>query len=240
MRKAQTAIAAAAAAAALAMTAPIAAAQPPLAPAPAISPGFAFVSANKTNTDGDSCTIGFLAHTKDGQPVMLSAGHCDQGGQVSIKYAGTGTYEPVGTFTQTIDEGLAGSDDDIGLVKLGSAVPEDLRIYGIRPVTGSTTNLRLGQELCKFGVATGLQCGKITTVTPKKVVFDAKGAPGDSGGPVYLRNPDGTATAVGVTKGSATQGGAVAELVEPWLRRWELTLDTPGNASSVQNVNYHR
>lgn len=240
MRKAQNVMAVGAAAVALALTAPLAAAQPPLAPAPAIAPGFAFVSANKANTDGDSCTIGFLAHGKDGQPVMISAGHCDRGGTVSMKFTGSGTYEPIGNFTQSINEGMAGADDDIGLVKLGSAAPADLRVFGIRPVTGSTTNLRLGQELCKFGITTGLQCGKITDVSPNKVAFDAAGAGGDSGGPVYLRNSDGTATAVGVTVGKATEGGTVAELVEPWLRRWELTLDTPGNASSVQNVNYHR
>lgn len=240
MRKAQSVIAAAVAAATLTLTTtPPATAQPPLAPSATIAPGFGFVSANKANTDGGTCTIGFLAHTKDGQPVMISAGHCDRGGAVSMKFSGTGAYESIGSFTHTVSEGLDGAADDVGLVGLGSAIPEDFRIFGIRPVTGSTTNLRIGQELCKFGIATGLQCGKITTVTPKKVVFDAKAEVGDSGGPVYLRNSDGTATAVGVSTAIATEGGTVAELVEPWLRRWELTLDTPGS-SSVQNVNYHR
>lgn len=224
----------------VALTPAIAAAAPPLEPRPAITPGSGMADSGPDGTGGDACTIGFLAHTKTGQAAMLTAGHCDKGGPAFIKYTGTGKYEPIGSFQKTVSEGEGEADSDIAMVGLNSSVPKDLRVIGIRPITGSTSNLRIGQDLCHFGLASGLQCGAVRAMTPTKVVYGAKSAPGDSGGPVYVRNPDGTATAVGVLLGGKPDGGTVAELAEPWLRRWELTLDTTNTGPGVQNANYHR
>lgn len=240
MRRFIPAVAACVSAVLLALTPATAAAAPPLEPRPAVTPGSGMVDSGDANTEGTNCTIGFLAHTKSGQPAMLTAGHCDKGGPAFIKYAGTGKYEPIGSFQKTVSEGEGPTDSDIGMIGLNSTVPEDLRVLGIRPVTGSTSNLRIGQDLCHFGLTSGLQCGAVRAMTPTKVVYGAKSAPGDSGGPVYVRNADGTATAVGVLLGGKSDGGTVAELVEPWLRRWELTLDTTSSGPGVQNANYHR
>jgi len=49
---------------------------------------------------------------------------------------------------------------------------------------------------------------------------------GDSGGPVYYRNADGTATPVGITIRAGTDGGTVAELIGPWVKRWRLRVDS--------------
>jgi hypothetical protein len=112
-------------------------------------------------------------------------------------------------------------------------VPTDTRIIGIRPVTTPVhdTHLAAGQQLCHYGLITGPQhsgpaCGPIVNVSTTKVRFLAPVDKGDSGGPVYYRNADGTATPVGITIRGASDGGTVAELVGPWLKRWSLSLDT--------------
>ncbi len=226
------AIKAAAAAAAGAMfalaTATTAAAAPPLPPTPAIAPGIGLATYNSTQTDGGTCSAGFLVHTDTGRPGFLTAGHCDHGGPVAYNDAG-GKYAVIGTFTDdSVNQGNVGEASDIALVGLNASAPTDTRIIGIRPVTGVANPVRpeVGQTLCKFGVATGLQCGAITEVTSTKVAFTAKASEGDSGGPVYYRSADGTATAVGIMiRGNDAGTGAVAELVEPWLDKWHLTLD---------------
>ena len=48
---------------------------------------------------------------------------------------------------------------------------------------------------------------------------------GDPGGPVYYRNADGTATPVGISIRAADSGGTIAELIGPWLERWDLSVD---------------
>lgn len=211
-------------------TATTAAATPtaPLPPTPAVAPGIGIVSVNDAGAGMDTCTAGFLVHTHTGQPGLLTAGHCDYGGTTSYKNS-AGTYQTFGVFTEdSVDQGNVGEASDIALVGLNAPAPTDTRIIGIRPVTGVANPVRLevGQTLCKFGLATGLQCGAVTEITPTKVAFTAKAAKGDSGGPVYYRNADGTATAVGIMiRGNDDGTGAVAELVEPWLDKWHLTLD---------------
>ncbi len=153
--------------------------------------------------------------------------------------AGTGRYVTVGTFGQTVSEGLRGEAHDIGLILLDSdKVARTSAIAASLPVTGVTSDLRVGQQLCKFGMRTGTaECGQITDVTESKVAFLAASQCGDSGGPVYLIHSDGTATAVGIhirggrpddpNPGCSTPATfSVAELVQPWLDRWSLTVVT--------------
>ncbi|HZC54344.1 MAG TPA: endopeptidase, partial [Mycobacterium sp.] len=79
--------------------------------------------------------------------------------------------------------------------------------------------------------------------TDSKVVFSAPGQCGDSGGPVYLMQSDGTATAVGIDiRGfnpgkpdagcSAPAKFSVAELAQPWLDKWSLTAVTTPPAAA--------
>ncbi|MCV6990427.1 hypothetical protein H7I87_15225 [Mycobacterium timonense] len=209
-------------------TATTAAATPPLPPTPAIAPGIGLATYNATPPGGDTCSAGFLVHTDTGRPGFLTAGHCDHGGPVAYKNT-AGKYDFIGSFTDdSVNQGNVGEASDIALIGLNASAPIDTRIVGIRPVTGVANpgRLEVGQTLCKFGLATGLQCGAITEVTPSKVAFTAKAAVSDSGGPVYYRNADGTATAVGIAIRTNDAGSeTVAELVEPWLDKWHLTLD---------------
>lgn len=204
-----------------------AAASPPLPPSPAITPGAGIALVGVGNSGG-TCTAGWLAHDANGHPVMVSAGHCDLGGPVAMKWTATNQYETIGTFTKSIDDGNVENDTDIGLISLSNnTIPSDTRVLSRRPVEGATADVKIGDVLCKYGNVTGRACGPVLDQpTASKVRFGAAGAPGDSGGPVYLIQPDGDAIAVGVTIRGADSGGAVAELIEPWLQKWNLTLGT--------------
>ena len=218
--------------------------QPPI-PLPgtsAIGPGTGIAVTYTDGTGGMGCTAGFLVRTNGGQSGVLTAGHCNKVGEASktsVNFPGNGSYVTVGTFTQTVSEGLRGEAHDIGLILLDSdKVPRTAAVAASLPVTGVTSQLVLGQELCKFGMKTGRpECGQVTDITDSKVAFLAASECGDSGGPVYLARSDGTATAVGIhirggrtddpNAGCSTRANfSVAELVQPWLDAWNLTLVT--------------
>lgn len=208
--------------------------------AKAIGPGTGISVAYADGTGGMACTAGFLVRTRNGQTGVLTAGHCNkpgEGSKVSMN-PGSGPYEAVGIFSQTVSEGSRGEDHDIGLVMLDSdKVPRTSSITGTMPVAGVAATLQVGEQLCKFGMKTArVECGEITDITGSKVVFLAGSECGDSGGPVYLIQPGG-ATAVGIhiragrpndpNPSCATAATfSVAELLPPWLEQWDLTLVT--------------
>jgi hypothetical protein len=142
----------------------------------------------------DTCTAGWLVHDANGQPGLLTAGHCDYGGAVTYFNTATG-FEVVGWFTHRVYDGDTAGDDDIAVLGIGNGtgvpeVPNDTRIIGIRPVTApaNDTHLADGQQLCHYGLITGSQhggpkCGPIVSVAPTRVRFLAHVEKGDSGGP---------------------------------------------------------
>jgi V8-like Glu-specific endopeptidase len=178
--------------------------------------------------------------TTSGETGVLTAGHCNKPGEASrvSMNSGGGPYKSVGTFTQTVSEGTRGEAHDIGLISLDSdTVARSASIAGSMPVARVANDVQVGQQLCKFGMKTGrVECGQVTEVTESKVVFLAASQCGDSGGPVYLIQPDGAA-AVGIhIRGgrqndpnpgcSAPATFSIAELVRPWLDQWGLTVVT--------------
>ncbi|MEB3022917.1 MULTISPECIES: S1 family peptidase [Mycolicibacter] len=223
MRTLKTA-AAAIAGALMLVTAPTTSASPPLPPTRDIAPGIAIVTTNAAADDGGTCTAGWLVHTSEGRPGFLTAGHCNRGGDAWYSDA-DGNYQSIGRFTRTV-HGASAEDSDIALVELTGSTPSESAIIDIRPVTGAASAYRVavGDTLCHYGMTTRLQCGEVSYVDASGVVFSAPSAGGDSGGPVYYRNADGTATAVGIAIRSNEQG-TVAELISPWLAKWGLTLD---------------
>jgi hypothetical protein len=217
---------------------------PPIAlpAAGAIGPGVGIYVRYPDGSGGMGCTAGFMVRTITGQNGILTAGQCNRPGapsKVTMNLAGILPYARMGTFSKTVSEGLRTEQHDIGLIMLdGDNIPTTSAIAASIPVSGVTTKLRTGQELCKFGMTTGeATCGQIVKITKSKVTFLAPGECGDSGGPVYLMNSDGTASAVGIHIGggdpknpnagcSAPAAFSVAELVQPWLSKWNLTVVT--------------
>lgn len=222
-------------------------APPTLAPidlpaASAIGPGAGIYVEYADGSGGMGCTAGFLVHTSGERAGILTAGHCNRPGQrskVTMNLGGVLPYTILGTFTETISEGVHDEQHDIGLITLdGDNVPQSAAVAASLPVTGVATNLQVGQQLCKFGMGSGADaCGQIVEITASKVVFLASGQCGDSGGPVYHYERDGTVSAVGILirggdpytpkAGCAARAKfSVAELVRPWLDKWRLTAIT--------------
>ncbi|WIM87916.1 hypothetical protein PT015_24375 [Candidatus Mycobacterium wuenschmannii] len=205
-------------------------------PSPALSPGVGIGIYDADNQPVDTCTAGWLIHDGNGQPGLLTAGHCDDGGDVTFFNQAKG-FQIVGAFTHKALGGEHGEDEDIAVLGIGNAtpgppVPTDARIIGVRPIVRPVEETRLvkGQQLCHFGLISGPrrggpECGPIVELRPTTVRFDAHVTEGDSGGPVYVRNADGTATPVGITIRDGDDGGTVAQLIGPWLTRWHLRLD---------------
>ncbi|MEE3063143.1 MAG: S1 family peptidase [Actinomycetota bacterium] len=208
----------------------------------AAGPGAGIYVEYTDGSGGMGCTAGFLVRTSEGKAAVLTAGHCNRSRQpskVMMNLAGILPYAKLGTFVQTVNEGVHDEQHDIGLIVLdGDNVPQSPAIAAALPITGVSTDLTIGQQLCKYGMSSGeAECGAILDVTESKVSFAAGGQCGDSGGPVYLIRNDGTATAVGIDiRGSnpadpaagclAPAKFSVAELVQPWLDQWHLTAMT--------------
>jgi hypothetical protein len=206
-------------------------------PATALAPGVGIGIYDSDGRPTDTCTAGWLVHDSNGQPGLLTAGHCDNRGPASY-FNETKGFQIVGWFNHRVYDGDTGGDDDIAVLGIGNgtnapSVPTDTRIVGIRPVSTTAGDIHLsqGRQLCHYGLITGSrhgrpECGPIVEVQPNTVRFAAPVDKGDSGGPVYYRNADGTATPVGVTIRAGTDGGTVAEVIGPWLKRWNLRLDS--------------
>ncbi|WAC89487.1 endopeptidase [Mycobacterium sp. Aquia_213] len=208
----------------------------------AVGPGAGIYVEYPDGSGGMGCTAGFLVRTSAGVAGVLTAGHCNRSRKLSkvvMNLGGVLPYATLGTFIQTVNEGVHNEQHDIGLILLdGDKVPQSPAVAATLPITGVTTALSIGQELCKFGMSSGeAQCGAIFDITDSKVSFAAGGQCGDSGGPVYLIQNDGTAAAVGIDiRGSnpanptagclAPARFSVAELVQPWLDKWHLTVVT--------------
>lgn len=220
---------------------------PALAPidlpaASAIGPGAGIYVDYADGSGGMGCTAGFLVQTNAGRPGILTAGHCNHPGgpsKVTMNLGGVLPYATLGTFSRTVSEGVHNEQHDIGLITLdGDNVPRSSAIAASVPVSGVATDLQVGQQLCKFGMGSGADaCGQIVEITGSKVVFLAGGQCGDSGGPVYLYERDGTVSAVGIlirggdlntprTGCAARAKFSVAELLRPWLDQWRLTAVT--------------
>jgi V8-like Glu-specific endopeptidase len=215
--------------------------------ASAVGPGTGIYVAYADGSGGMGCTAGFLVRTAaTGQAGVLTAGHCNRPGELSkvtMNLGGVMPYATLGTFSRTISEGVHDEQHDIGLITLdGDNIPQSPAIAASVPVSGVATQPQVGQQLCKFGMGSGADaCGQIVEVTASKVVFLASGQCGDSGGPVYLYESDGTVSAVGILiRGGDPDTGkagcsarakfSVAELVRPWLDKWGLTAVTAAAA----------
>lgn len=210
--------------------------------ASAVGPGAGIYVDYADGSGGMGCTAGFLVRTVTGDAGILTAGHCNRPGEASKVTMNLGRvlpYATLGTFSQTVSEGVHNEQHDIGLITLdGDNVPQSAAIAASLPVTGVATDLQIGQQLCKFGMGSGADaCGQIVQITGSKVMFLASGRCGDSGGPVYRYRSDGTVSAVGILiRGggpNTPQAGcaarakfSVAELVRPWLDKWRLTAVT--------------
>lgn len=226
---------------------------PPLPAASVLGPGVGITVDDAGGSGAKRCTAGFLVRGSAGRPGLLTAGHCNgPGGRGTavINYSGSGRDETVGTVTESVYAGVAWDDDDIALISLddNGTIPLTSNIVGGQAVTGVLATVVVGDQLCKFGIGTGRrECGRAVLVEGNKVAFSAPTMCGDSGGPVFVLQPDGSAAAVGVlVAGSNAESDppgcaaparySVAELIAPWLNSWHLSAVTTPPASTSASV----
>ena len=162
-----------------------------LAPVGSAVPVAVYAADNRTQISGDLRRSGFEMWGDNtlGSPLRdvawfplngsTSNAGAMRGGAVDIPFIGA--VNPASQFVQQINP--------------------TRRVAGYHPVTA----VKPGQIVCKDGARTSRTCGPVLKVNPETgelavLIFAIHG---DSGGPVYTVNPDGSANIIGVVSGTA-------------------------------------
>ncbi len=180
-------------------------AAPPAAPGIQVSDGIT------------KCTTGFAAQGNDGSYYLFTSGHCNHGAPF--------TYDenvPLGNITASEE---VGDLRDAAIIRLDPGVGAPVGDVGGQPVRGvlSASQIKAGMPFCKVGAITGETCGAIKSIDGEVIEAGIFAQPGDSGGPGYVKNADGTVTAVGIVMSTSLAGDPNTTyfvLVQPLLGRW--------------------
>ncbi|WP_096284112.1 S1 family peptidase [Mycobacterium ahvazicum] len=167
------------------------------------------------------CTTGFAAQSGDGSYYLFTSGHCDHGAPF--------TYDenvPLGHVTSSE---MLGDLKDAAIIRLDPGVGAPGADVGGQRVRGvlSASQIKAGMPFCKFGAMSGETCGSVKSIDGEVVEANVFAQPGDSGGPGYVKNPDGTVTAVGLVMETSLAGDPNTTyfvLVQPLLGRWGVHL----------------
>ncbi|WAC91162.1 S1 family peptidase [Mycobacterium sp. Aquia_213] len=163
------------------------------------------------------CTTGFAAQGGDGGYYLFTSGHCD--------HAAPFTYDenvPLGHITASE---VLGDLKDAAIIRLDPGVGApggDVAGQRVRGVL-SAGQIKSGMPFCKLGAMTGETCGSVKSIDGEVIEANVFAQPGDSGGPGYVKNADGTVTAVGLVMSTSLAGDPNTTyfvLVQPLLGRW--------------------
>jgi hypothetical protein len=169
------------------------------------------------------CTAGFAAQGDDGSYYLMTSGHCDahDGGVWTH-----GEDVPLGKITASENEG---DKRDAAIIRLdprvGAPTGDVGGKYSVRDVL-SRSQIKVGMPFCKVGAVTGETCGEIKGVEGDVVEASVYSLTGDSGSPGFVKNEDGTVSAVGLLM-SSPEGDDYTTyfaLVDPPLGRWGLRI----------------
>jgi hypothetical protein len=168
------------------------------------------------------CTAGFAAQGNDGSYYLLTSGHCDAHDGSVWTY---GPSIPLGTITASEKEG---DKRDAAIIRLNPAVGAPTGGVGgltVRDVL-SRNQLNVGMPFCKLGAISGETCGSITGIDGDVVEASVYSLGGDSGSPGYVKNDDGTVSAVGILMSSpeGDDNTTYFTLVQPLLGKWGLRI----------------
>ncbi|MBW0013965.1 S1 family peptidase [Mycobacterium sp.] len=187
----------------------------PVLAAPGLTPGI------KVEDENSSCTAGFAAQGNDGGYYLMTSGHCDAHDGSAWTY---GDAVPLGTITASENEG---DTKDAAIIRLDQSLGApngdvDGR-YRVRDVLNES-QIRVGMPFCKVGAVTGETCGLVKDVADQVVEASVFSLPGDSGSPGFVKNADGTVSAVGLLMSSPVGDDYTTyfALVDPLLGRWGL------------------
>lgn len=182
---------------------------------PGVSPGM------KVEAENSACTAGFAAQGNDGSYYLMTSGHCDQHDGSVWTY---GSDVRLGRITASEHEGDA---RDAAVIHLDPSVGAPNGHIGgkyvVRDVL-SAAQIQVGMPFCKIGAVTGETCGAVKGVENDVVEASVYSLDGDSGSPGFVKNPDGTVSAVGLLMSSPDGDDYTTyfALVNPPLGRWGL------------------
>lgn len=175
----------------------------------------------KVEDENSSCTAGFAAQGNDGSYYLMTSGHCDAHDDSVWTY---GDDIPLGRITASEHEG---DTRDAAIIHLepsaGAPVGHVGGRYLVRDVL-SAKQIQVGMPFCKIGAVTGETCGTVKDVAGDVVEASVYSLNGDSGSPGFVKNPDGTVSAVGLLMSSPDGDDYTTSfaLVNPLLGRWGL------------------
>lgn len=182
---------------------------------PGVTPGI------KVEDEKSSCTAGFAAQGNDRSYYLLTSGHCDAHDGSLWTY---GNEVPLGRISASEQEG---DTRDAAIIRLDPSVGAPSGDVGGRYAVRDVLNgdqIREGMPFCKVGAVTGETCGSVRHVEGGVVTASVFSLNGDSGSPGFVKNPDGTASAVGLLMSSpdGDDNTTYFVLVDPLLGRWGL------------------
>lgn len=177
----------------------------------------------EVDDESGRCTAGFAAQGNDGGYYLMTSGHCDAHDGSVWTY---GNDVPLGKITRSEKEG---DKKDAAVIRLEPSIglpSGDVGgRYSVRDVL-SRPQIRVGMPFCKIGAVTGETCGAITGMDGDVVEASVYSLDGDSGSPGFVKNPDGTASAVGILMSSPDGDDYTTyfTLVDPLLSKWGLRI----------------
>jgi hypothetical protein len=190
-------------------------ADPESAPLPMPMPGM------QVDDESGRCTAAFAAQGNDGNYYLLTSGHCDPHNGSVWTY---GQDVPLGTITASEK---VGDKKDAAIIRLdpsiGAPTGDVGGRYPVRDVL-SPSQIKVGMPFCKIGAATGETCGAIKGIDGDVLEASVYSLDGDSGSPGFVKNADGTVSAVGILMSSPDGDDYTTyfTLVQPLLGKWGL------------------
>jgi hypothetical protein len=169
------------------------------------------------------CTAGFAAVGDDGNYYLMTSGHCDRHDGRPWTY---GDHVPLGKISASE---LEGEKRDAAIILLDPSVGAPLGHvggqYSVRDVL-SLAQVEVGMPFCKIGAVTGETCGEVQSTVGGVVKTSVFSLTGDSGSPGFVKNPDGTVSAVGLLTSSPDGDDNTTYFmpVEPLLDKWGLRI----------------
>lgn len=196
---------------------------PALAQADSASPPMPGI---QIDDDNGRCTAGFAAQGDDGNYYLLTSGHCDEHDGSLWTY---GDETSLGYIAASEKGGDGLEEHDAAIVRLDPAIGEPIGdIGGTYPVRDvlSAADIEVGAPFCKIGAVTGETCGAVTDLGDNVIEASVFSLQGDSGSPGFIKNSDGTASAVGILMSSPDGDDYTTyfTLVDPLLAKWGLTI----------------
>ena len=175
----------------------------------------------RVEDESTKCTAGFAAQGDDGSYYLMTSGHCDRHDGSPWTY---GDNVPLGKIAASE---LEGEKRDAAIILLDPSVGAPLGHvggqYSIRDVL-SLSQVEVGMPFCKIGAVTGETCGEVESTVGGVVKTSVFSLTGDSGSPGFVKNPDGTVSAVGLLTSSPDGDDYTTYFVpvDPLLGKWGL------------------